>query len=78
MPRTTKVRWGIFVWDGDGNMGEGIIVGAYQSAEGDVDTKADTIRKASERAGTALECIVVPLVSGSTSARDIVDRVLNP
>lgn len=60
-------RWAIFVHDPDGDMGEGMVVGAFKSSAA-ADEKAEKIRDAagnSER----VECIVLPLVPGSIGGK---------
>lgn len=65
------MRHGIFVHQPDGDMGFGYVVGAFQSVEAAAE-KARAIERAAERHGTAeVECIVLPLLPGSTSAKKI-------
>lgn len=68
-------RWGIFVHDPDGDSGYGCIIGAYKSASL-ADDRADKITQKAERDGKSVECIVLPLLPGSTAMDDIIDRVL--
>jgi hypothetical protein len=66
-------RWGIFVHDPDGDMGEGRIVGAFRSAEA-ADRKAEQIQNFSMYLG--VECIVLPLEPGSAGAKQIAEAVV--
>lgn len=70
------MRYGIYIHNPEGDMGEGMIVGAYKTGER-ADERAAQIRRYAERQGYdyTLECIVVPLVGDSQSAASIVERV---
>jgi len=68
------VRWGVFVHDPDGDMGYGLIIGAFKDAA-TAEAKADQIR-AHESMHRALECIVLPIVAGAVSSRKIAGAVL--
>lgn len=70
-------RWAIFAHDPDGDMGYGTIVGAFKDA-GAADRKADAIRRAAERDGREVECIVLPLEPGSIGAATVARDVLRP
>lgn len=74
MSRWSKQRWAIFVHDPDGDMGDGRIVGPFESP-GKADETADRIRARADRDNAYVECIVVPVLPGSAAARDVVDRV---
>ena len=63
-------RYGVYVHDPEGDMGYGVIVGAFKAADG-AERKADAIRRTDER----LECIVLPLWPGSDPASNIADYV---
>jgi hypothetical protein len=80
------MRYGIFVYDPDGDMGYGVIIGAFKTAEA-ADRDVERIRRAVEArkkdpripagySGEQVECIVVPLVSGGTAASEILGRVM--
>jgi hypothetical protein len=69
-------RYGIFVHDPDGDSGDGVIVGAVSSRR--ADEKAASIRRRGELQGREVECIILPMVSGGTSAREIAARVVQP
>lgn len=60
------MRWAIFVHDPDGDSGDGLIVGAMQSAEA-ADAKAGAIERSAARAGVNVECIVLPMESAAAS-----------
>jgi uncharacterized protein YceH (UPF0502 family) len=74
VPRTTRSRWAIFVHDPDGDMGEGLIIGPMRD-EGAADTKAEAIRRAGEREGRYVECIVLPVDPAAQAARTIASAV---
>lgn len=69
-------RYGIFVHDPDGDMGYGIIVGAVSEAR--ADEKAATIRRMGERQGVEVECIILKMVGGGMSAKEIAAMVVDP
>lgn len=62
-----KARWAIFVHDPDGDMGYGEIVGAFNDAE-KAEAKQAAIERAAEKDGVNIECLVLPLRPGGTSA----------
>lgn len=68
-------RYAIFVHDPDGDMGEGRIIGGIMSPDR-AEIQADQIRRAGERQGREVECIILPLEPGSTSATAIAAAVL--
>lgn len=68
------MRYGIFVFNPDGDMGFGEIVGAFKSAD-IADKKADTIRRVALHKDLPIECVTVTLTPGSVSAHDLVERV---
>jgi hypothetical protein len=65
------IKWGIYVFDPNGDYGDGAIIGPYMRG-GSADRDAEAIR---ERADDefSVECIVVPLVG----PRDGVSYALN-
>lgn len=65
------MRYAIYVHDPDGDMGYGRIVGAYTNSDR-ADKKADEIRTASDN---TLECIVLPCLPTSRTAKYIVGEV---
>lgn len=67
-------RYGIFVHDPDGDSGYGVIVGAVSSER--ADEKAATIRRMGERQGIEVECVILPMVSGGVSAKEIAAMVV--
>lgn len=73
--RRGRTRWAIFIHEPDGDSGEGCIVGAFLDA-GAADRKAEQITQAAERRGEYLECIVLPMSQGGTSAKRVVDEVI--
>lgn len=66
------MRWAVFVFDPTGDMGDGAMVGPFRSAE-KADEKAEKLRAYEP----ACEPVVVPLMEGSSSLRNIVDRVIS-
>lgn len=70
-------RYAIFVHDPDGDSGYGRIVGPFRSVDA-ADDKAESIRALAERRGLYVECIVLPVESGSVAARDVVEAVVDP
>jgi hypothetical protein len=66
---TQRIRWGVFVWDADGDMGYGEIVGPFYN-DNAAERKAESIRRRSN-----LDVVVVPIYSGDTAARDTIGRV---
>jgi hypothetical protein len=66
-------RYGVFVHDPEGDIGYGVIVGPFYTAE-KAETKAEAIRRRDGMYG-GLECIVVPVLDGAASARRITDEV---
>lgn len=69
------MRYGIFVHDPDGDMGYGLIIGAFKTAERAQD-KADAITRQSEAKGEAVECIVLPLHPSTIGARKAMEEVV--
>lgn len=70
------MTYGIYVWDPDGDMGDGAIVGPYHSQERAV-AKADRIRAAVEQSDSDAQVVVVvvDVLNGLTSERNIVRMV---
>lgn len=66
-------RWGVFVFDADGDMGAGVFVGPMSEAR--ADEKEQQLRRAIERAGENFECLTVPVEPGSKGAGAIVEMV---
>jgi hypothetical protein len=67
-------RFAIFVHNPDGDSGCGRIVGGIGGLVA-AEAKAASIRRAAERAGHDVEAIVLPMVSGETSAREVARQV---
>jgi hypothetical protein len=42
------MRFGVFVWDADGDMGEAVVLGPYRTLEA-AERKADAVRRAADR-----------------------------
>jgi hypothetical protein len=71
----SSLRWGVFVWDADGDMGDGIVLGAFRDDDA-AEVKAAQIRRVAD--GSPVQAMVVPLEPGSSSARRIVEEVQSP
>lgn len=64
-------RWAVLAHMPDGDMGGAIAIGSM--AEDRAVEKALQIDRAAKRAGVYVETIVIPLESGSSSSRGIVE-----
>lgn len=73
MPSTGKLRWGIFVHDPDGDMGDGEIVGPFYDGD-KAQRRAEAIERRSIAVGWRLEAIVVSLEPGAASLDGIIER----
>jgi hypothetical protein len=73
-PARARPRWGVFVWDADGDMGDGVLAGPVRTPEA-AELLADKVRRSGERADVDefMQAIVVRVVPASTAARDIVE-----
>lgn len=66
-------RWGVYVHDGDGDMGEGEIVGPFKTSARAEEYAARVRRQISMY--SSVEAIVIPVSPGGTSARAVIERV---
>lgn len=73
----TDTRWAIYVHGPDGDMGDGVIVGPFYSVL-KAEAKAESIRNREAMYGDPIECVIVPVREGKTSAKDIADYVQYP
>ena len=72
------IRYALFVHDPDGDSGYGCIVGGSGMSADAAETKAAAIRRRGELQGVEVEVFVLPVVSASTSAREIAKMVVEP
>ena len=64
------MRWAVYVWNADGDMGDGAVIGAFKSAFAAGEVAAKIWREA-DRTGSRVDATVVPLHAGSTSVRKL-------
>lgn len=70
------IRYGVFVWDADGDMGDGVLVGPFRTGAA-ADLKAEGIRRSAERAQVDeyMQAMVVRVLPGSRSNRAVIEAV---
>lgn len=74
LTRGARERYGIFVHEPDGDMGYGRIVGPFYS-ESAAHRRADAIERKAGGMHSYVECTVLPLLPGATSAKDVLEWV---
>jgi hypothetical protein len=67
-------RWAVYVHNPDGDMGDGVMVGPFYDVD-KAEAKAEAIRKREGMYGDPIECIVLRVRPGNTSARRVADEV---
>lgn len=67
-------RYGTFVWDADGDTGDGLIVGPFKTVKR-AEQEADRVRSYGESQGEAIECVVVRVVTADIEGNRIIDWV---
>lgn len=72
------VRYGVYVHNPDGDMGEGMILGAFKDAEAAYD-RAQKINEAAAAEGHEfdVEAIALPLWPGRRSIREVIRAVMS-
>jgi hypothetical protein len=77
MPRGLIARYGVMVFDPDGDMEDsGIVLGPTVSRL-DAIANADRIDKAAEKAGKFIQTLVIPIVPTNTGAQKTLDYVFD-
>lgn len=74
MTRTPSPRFGIFVCDGDGDTGDGRIIGPYRDQAAAWD-KLDAMHRAADRRGVNIMAVVVPILPSSAGVKSTLDAV---
>jgi hypothetical protein len=73
-------RYALFVWDADGDMGDGIMVGPFRDIEA-AERRAERIQTVADKVTDdeiAPQVMVVDLWPGEVGATRIIDRVCRP
>lgn len=75
MPRTsTPARWAVVVFDADGDMGDGRVVGPFRDVAA-ADAKADSFFRAADRAGRNITVLTLPVYPGGTGVTASIDAI---
>lgn len=67
-------RYGTFVWDADGDMGDALIVGPFKTVKR-AEQEADRLRSYGESQDEAIECVVVRVVTADIEGNRVLDWV---